>query len=118
MRIIGIAVITLLTAAPLAGNAAGTTDWLKVDYRCENGQTMQVEYRENGSAVRVAMGDQSAVKMIARPAREGFRYGGSIYELRGDRNHLSWQAGNKTPVKCLGAEPQVATFAAIAEQAR
>ncbi|MCE7901203.1 MAG: hypothetical protein DYH20_00770 [Gammaproteobacteria bacterium PRO9] len=118
MRSINLFVTVLLATVPLLVHAAADADWLKVGYHCENGQDLRVEFRENGSAVRISMGDKPAVKLIARPAREGFRYGGSVYEVRGNDNELTWQTGNKTPVKCISSDPAVASFAAVAEAAR
>lgn len=118
MRAMKLFVTVLLVTAPLVVHAADNDDWLEVGYRCANGQDLRVEFRENGSAVRISMGDKPAVKLIARPAREGFRYGGSLYELRGNGNEVSWQTGNKTPVKCVSSDPEVAAFAAVAEAAR
>lgn len=114
MRATGLLVTVLLTATPLLVHGAATNDWREVAYQCETGQDLRVEFRENGSAVRVATGDKPAVKLISRPAREGFRYGGSIYELRGNGNGLSWQTGSKTPVKCTSSDPAAAAFAAVA----
>lgn len=116
MRTMKIVVTVMLAASPLIVQAAAASDWLKVAYRCENGQEMNIDYRRNGSAVRVSLGDQRAEKLIWRPARKGFRYGGSIYELRGDGNDVSWQSGNKTPLKCTSLDPHASEFAVAAER--
>lgn len=110
-------VTLLLIASPLIGHGADR-DWLEVGYRCANDQMLNVEFREDGSAVRVSVGEKPAVKLIARPAREGFRYGGSIYEMRGHDDVVTWQIGTKRPIKCVSSDPAVASFAAVAAAAR
>jgi membrane-bound inhibitor of C-type lysozyme len=105
----------LFAAAPLmAGEASASAEWRQVAYSCESGQALTVAYRESGSAVQVQAADRKAVKLIARPAKAGFRYGDSRHELRGDGDAVTWQIGSKSPVKCTSQDPAALNLAAAA----
>lgn len=105
----------LLMAAPvLAGEASANAEWRQVAYSCETGQELTVAYRDTGSAVQVQAADRPAVKLIARPAKSGFRYGDSRHELRGEGEAVTWRIGNKTPVKCTSQDPAALNLAAAA----
>jgi membrane-bound inhibitor of C-type lysozyme len=105
----------LLIAAPvLASEAAASAEWRQVAYSCESGQELTVAYRESGTAVQVQAADRPMVKLISRPAKSGFRYGDSRHELRGEGDAVTWQIGNKTPVKCTSEDPAALNLAAAA----
>jgi membrane-bound inhibitor of C-type lysozyme len=111
------AVAALGTTAPvLAGDAAAQAEWRQVAYSCESGQALTVAFRDTGGSVQVAAADSPAVKLIARPARAGFRYGDSRHELRGDGEEVTWKIGSRTPVKCSSTDPSAATLAEIASR--
>jgi len=105
----------LFAAAPLmAGEASASAEWRQVAYSCDSGEALTVAYRESGSAVQVQAADRKAVKLIARPAKAGFRYGDSRHELRGDGDAVTWQIGSKTAVKCTSQDPAALNLAAAA----
>jgi len=96
----------------LAIEAPAESGWRQVAYRCESGQALTVDFRESGSAVRVTASDKPAVQLVSRPARLGFRYGDSRYELRGEGDAVTWQIGSKTPLKCTSDDPAAGKLAA------
>ncbi len=104
----------LLGAPVLASDAPAAAGWRPVAYSCETGQDLTVTYRESGSAVQVQSADRPTVKLVARPAKSGFRYGDSRHELRGEGDAVTWQIGNKTPVKCTSQDPAALKLAAAA----
>ncbi len=104
----------LLGAPVLASDAPAASEWRPVAYSCESGQELTVTYRESGSAVRVQSADRPAVKLVARPAKSGFRYGDSRHELRGEGDAVTWRVGSKTPVKCTSDDPAALNLAAAA----
>jgi len=107
--------VALLVAAPvLAGEESANAEWRQVAYSCESGQDLTVAFRESGSAVQVQSADRPVVKLIARPAKSGFRYGDSRHELRGDGGAVTWQVGKKTPVRCTSRDPVALNLAAAA----
>lgn len=107
--------VALFVAAPvLAGGATPGAEWRQVAYSCESGQELTVAYRESGSAVQVQAADRKAVKLNARPAKAGFRFGDSRHELRGEGDAVTWQIGSKTPVKCTSQDPAALNLAAAA----
>ncbi len=107
------AAAALVLASPVVAGPA-SSDWREVAYTCETGQALTVAYRETGSAVQVRAADKPAVKLNARPAKEGFRYGDSRHELRGDAEAVTWRIGSKTPVKCTSEDPAAQNLAAVA----
>lgn len=114
-HLIALAAATVLTAAPaFAADASPGQGWQQVAYTCETGQELTVAYRETGSAVQVSSAERPVVKLIARPAKAGFRYGDSRHELRGDGEGITWRIGNKTPVKCTSQDPAALNLAAVA----
>jgi membrane-bound inhibitor of C-type lysozyme len=105
----------LLAAVPAsAGERAASNEWREVAYSCDSGQALTVAFRESGSAVRVMADENKAVKLIARPAKTGFRYSDSRYELRGGVDAVTWKIGSRTPVKCTSDDPAAASLAAVA----
>lgn len=105
----------LLMATPvLAAEGAASDEWRQVAYSCESGQDLTVAYRESGTAVQVTAADRPSVKLIARPAKAGFRFGDSRHELRGEGDAVTWRIGNKTPVKCTSQDPAALNLAAAA----
>ena len=105
----------LIIAAPVvAADAPPKDEWRQVAYTCESGQELTVAYRETGSSVQVQAADRPSVKLMARPAKTGFRYGDSRHELRGDGDALTWRIGNTTPVKCTSEDPAALNLAAAA----
>ena len=96
----------------LAIEAPAEAGWRQVAYRCESGQALTIDFRESGSAVRVTAADKPAVKLVSRPAKSGFRYGDSRYELRGEGDAVTWQIGSKTPLKCTSDDPAAEQLAA------
>ncbi|MEO8444085.1 MAG: MliC family protein [Gammaproteobacteria bacterium] len=110
-----VASAALVAAAPvLAGDLDAGSDWRQISYSCETGQALTVAFRDTGSAVQVAASDRPAVKLLARPAKAGFRYSDSRHELRGAGEEVTWQIGSRTPVKCTSSDPAAASVAAIA----
>ena len=92
------------TAESSAGSSDLKGDWRQVVYSCASGNPLTVDFRASGSAVRVKSGDKPLVKLAARPASFGFRFGDSRHELRGQIQEVSWQIGSKTPDKCTSLE--------------
>ena len=70
--------------------------------------------RDSGSAAQVTAADKPvlSVKLMGRPAKSGFRYGDSRYELRGEGDAVTWQIGSKTPLKCTSDDPAAGKLAA------
>ena len=102
-----------LTSAPvLADEAPASSGWRQVAYSCESGEALNVAFRQSGSAAQVTAADKPAVKLMGRPAKSGFRYSDSRYELRGEGDAVTWQIGSKTPVKCTSAGPDATKLAA------
>ena len=96
----------------LAIEAPAESGWRQVAYRCESGQALTVDFRESGGAVRVTAADRSALNLVSRPAKSGFRYGDSRHELRGEGDAVTWQVGSKTPLKCTSDDPAAEKLAA------
>ena len=104
----------VLSSAPVfADESASSSGWRQVAYSCESGQALNVAFRDSGSAAQVTATDKPAVKLIGRPAKSGFRYSDSRYELRGEGDAVTWKIGTKTPVKCT-SDGQSATKLAAA----
>ena len=103
---------TVLMGPAQAGEAA--SEWRQVDYQCESGKPLTVSFRETGSAVKVVAADQKAVTLVLRPAKAGFRYSDSRYELRGEGAAITWKVGGKTPVSCTTQDPSAINLAASA----
>ena len=105
----------LLAAAPvIAGQDPSASEWRQVAYNCETGDALTIAYSESGSSVRVTVADKRPVKLNARPAKAGFRFGDSLYELRGGADAVTWKIGSRTPVKCASTDPEAALLAAAA----
>jgi len=90
----------LATAPGIAGEAAAHNEWREVAYNCESGEALTIECRESGSSVRVIAADNQAVRLNARPAKTGFRFSDSRYELRGEVDTVTFKIGSRTPIKC------------------
>lgn len=104
--------IALPAHQSLAGDATAESGWRQVAYSCESGQALTVAYRESGGAVRVTTADKPTLKLVARPAKLGFRYGDARHELRGEGDTVTWQIGSKTPLKCTSDDPATGNLAA------
>ncbi len=107
----------LFAASPLmAGDASATSEWRQVQYSCGAGSTLTVDYKESGSSIRVAEADKKAVKLNARPAKAGFRYGDSRHELRGAGETVSWKVGARTAIECSSDDPAAISLATAANR--
>jgi len=105
----------LVAAVPAtAGDRASNNEWREVAYNCDSGQSLTVAFRESGSSVRVMADESKAVKLNARPAKTGFRYSDSLYELRGGVDAVTWKIGSRQPVRCTSEDPAAASLAAVA----
>lgn len=110
-----VASVAVLAATPvLAADGPAASEWRQISYRCESGQALTVSFREAGGSVQVAAADAPALKLLARPAREGFRYSDSRHELRGGGEEITWKVGSRSPDKCSSSDPAASTLAAIA----
>lgn len=110
-----LSVTALLAAAPvIAAEGPSANEWRQVSYSCETGDALTIAYRESGSSVRVTVADKRPIKLNARPAKAGFRFGDSMYELRGAADAVTWRIGSRTPVKCASTDPDAALLAAAA----
>lgn len=90
-------------ALVLAGAAAQAADVAAVQpvaFNCATGQTMTVAIRSEGASAEVQYGEKQAVRVIARPSKQGARFSDSRHELRIVGNEASWKVGGKSPVKC------------------
>jgi hypothetical protein len=90
-------------ALVLAGGLAQAADMATgepVAFSCATGQTMTVAIRSEGSSAEVQYGEKEAVRVIARPSKQGARFSDSRHELRIVGNEASWKIGGKSPVKC------------------
>lgn len=106
---------TLVLAAPaLAVEERASAEWREVAYSCETGDSLTVAYRESGSAVQVTAADRPTVKLLARPAKSGFRFGDSRHELRGEGEMVTFKIGKRTPVTCTSSDPAALNLAAAA----
>ena len=109
--------IAVLAASPvIAAEAAAASEWRQVQYSCGAGSTLTVDYKESGSAIRVAEADKKAVKLNARPAKAGFRYGDSRHELRGAGEAVTWKVGARTAVECSSDDPAALSLATAANR--
>jgi len=114
-HLIALAAAAVLATGPaIAAEATPGEGWQQVAYTCDSGQELTVAYRESGSAVQVRSAERPVVKLIARPAKAGFRYGDSRHELRGEGDAITWRIDNKTPVKCTSQDPAALNLAAVA----
>jgi len=114
-NLLSAAAAALVLAAPaLAAEGQASAEWRAVAYSCESGENLTVAYRESGSAVQVTPSDRPTVKLIARPAKTGFRYGDARHELRGEGDMVTFQVGRKTPVTCTSTDPAALNLAAAA----
>lgn len=109
----GLAALILL--APSAMAAEDSSEWRAISYTCESGNPLTVAYRETGSSVKVTLAaDKKPVRLNARPARTGFRYADSLYELRGEGEVVTIRIGSKDALKCVSSDPSApAVTAAI-----
>ena len=109
--------IAVFAASPVsAGEAAAASEWRQVQYSCGAGATLTVDYKESGSAIRVAEADKKAVKLNARPAKAGFRYGDSRHELRGEGEAVTWKVGARTAIQCRSDDPAAISLAIAANR--
>lgn len=109
--------IAVFAASPVsAGEAAAASEWRQVQYSCGAGATLTVDYKESGSAIRVAEADKKAVKLNARPAKAGFRYGDSRHELRGEGEAVTWKVGARTAIQCRSEDPAAIGLAIAANR--
>lgn len=106
----GLAATVLLAPAAVASDS--NNGWREVAYNCETGDPLTVQYRETGSSVKVQLDDRKAVKLNARPAKEGFRFADSLYELRGEGEVVTFRIGSRTAVKCVSGNPSAADITA------
>lgn len=107
---------TLAVAIVFLGTAqAGEQEWREVVYRCDSGQPVTVAFRENGKAVRVAVGEQKPAQLAARVAKSGYRYANDRYELRGgsEDGAISLRIGSARPIACTSSDPAAARLAAV-----
>lgn len=105
----------LLSAAPaIAGKAATSNEWRQAVYSCDSGESLTIDFRESGSAVRVTSADKRPVKLNYRPANVGFRFGDSRHELRGEGETVTWKIGSRTFMKCTSDDPAAANLASVA----
>lgn len=111
----------LLSSAVAAGvllictAQAGEQEWREVVYRCDSGQPVTVAFRENGKAVRVAVGEQRPAQLAARVAKSSYRYANDRYELRGgsEDGAISLRIGSARPMACISSDPAAARLAAV-----
>ncbi|MEO7386796.1 MAG: MliC family protein [Gammaproteobacteria bacterium] len=108
------AAAVVLVASPVLADQTKPGEWRQIAYTCDTGQDLTIAYRESGSAVEVTATDRPAVKLVARPAKAGFRFGDSRHELRGDGEAVTWQIDNKTPLKCTSQDPAALNLGAAA----
>jgi membrane-bound inhibitor of C-type lysozyme len=108
-------VATVLVTA-FAASSAAASEWRQVQYRCGTDSTLTVDYKESGSAIRVAEADKKAVKLNARPAKAGFRYGDSRHELRGAGEAVTWKVGARSAVECRSNDPAALSLASAADR--
>lgn len=90
-------------ALVLAGGVAQAADVAAeqpVAFSCASGETMKVAIRSEGASAEVQYGEKDAVRVIARPSKQGARFSDSRHELRIVGNEASWKIGGKSPVKC------------------
>jgi hypothetical protein len=95
--------MSVLSTLVLAGGVAQATDIAggqPVAFSCASGETMTVALRSQGSSAEVQYGEKEAVRVIARPSKQGARFSDSRHELRIVGNEASWKVGGKSPVKC------------------
>ena len=107
---VGLLLLSFGASPSFAADETAEAGWRQVAYSCESGQALTVAYRDSGSAARVTGADKPVLKLVSRPAKSGFRFGDSRYELRGEGDAVTWQVGTKTPVKCTSTT-QAATNA-------
>jgi membrane-bound inhibitor of C-type lysozyme len=109
--------VAAVSASPiLSGQAATASEWRQVQYRCGADSTLTVDYKESGSSIRVAEADKKAVKLNARPAKSGFRYGDSRHELRGAGEAVTWKVGARTAIECISDDPAAISLATAANR--
>jgi hypothetical protein len=84
----------------LSGNVAFAQDAAPIAFNCVSGETLSVAVRTDGGAAQVQYGDKSPVRVLARPAKEGTRFGNERHELRIVGNEASWKVGGRSAVKC------------------
>ena len=116
-NLISTAFAMLASSVLMAPVQAGAPDaeWRQVAYQCETGQPLTVSFRAIGSAVKVVpVADQKAVTLVLRPAKTGFRYSDSRYELRGEGEAITWKVGSRAAVSCTTADPAAENLAAAA----
>lgn len=112
--------VSTLASLLLAGNAVAADQsdpaWTQVAYSCDSGAPLTVAYREGASSVRVTVGEGQVFKLVARPAKEGFRYSDSRHELRGEGDEIQWKTDTRTPITCKSTDPAAASLAAAARR--
>lgn len=106
----------VVASSAVAGDAAATSEWRQVQYSCGAGSTLTVDYKESGAAIRVAEADKKPVKLNARPAKSGFRYGDSRHELRGQGEAVTWKVGARTAIECSSNDPAAISLATAANR--
>ncbi len=104
----------LATPAAVSADTVPGNEWRQVAYSCESGQELTIAFKESGSSVRVTESENPAVKLNARPAKTGFRFSDSRYELRGEVNAVTWKIGSRAAVKCTTQDSAAADLAAFA----
>jgi uncharacterized membrane protein len=90
-------------ALMLAGGVAQASDAAAaqaVAFSCASGETMKVAIRSEGASAEVQYGEKDAVRVIARPSKQGARFSDSRHELRIVGNEASWKIGGRSAVKC------------------
>ena len=107
-------VSVVAASSAMAGEATAASEWRQVQYRCGGDSTLTVDYKESGSAIRVTEADKKAVKLNARPAKSGFRYGDSRHELRGTGEAVTWKVGARAAVECSSDDPAALNLAIAA----
>jgi len=111
---VGLVLMSFAASQSFAADATAEDGWRQVAYSCESGQALTVAYRDSGSAARVTGADKPIVKLVSRPAKSGFRFANSRFELRGEGDAVTWQVGTKTPVKCTSTTQAAANVGAEA----
>lgn len=91
---------TLLLAASGLCLAAAGARATAVQYRCEVGSFLSVEYTDGSAEVRLA--DGTELSLPEQPAASGFWYASGRHELRGKGDEVRFSIGRRTPIACHG----------------
>jgi membrane-bound inhibitor of C-type lysozyme len=89
-----------LSACANTPSPAAADDVRRVQYRCDNGETVEVHYVVDRGRATLRRGGRS-LELQQHPAASGFYYVNGPHALRGKGDELMIETGRMVPLRCM-----------------